>query len=192
MADNGKVRFGLSKLYYAVLTEGSTNAWATPVAIPGAVSMDISDNGSSNTFYADNIAYYKSISNNGYTGSVEVAQIPDAMLTDVWGMTLNSDGVLVEKSGIQPKPFALLFKVDTDGVDELNVLYKVTPTSKPTSSPATVEDSVTPFTTSFDFEATPLVTGSAAQLDLIKAKTTPTASEAIKTGWFSAVYVPNA
>lgn len=192
MADNGKVRFGLSKLYYAVLTEGPTNAWATPVAIPGAVSMDISDNGSANTFYADNIAYYKSISNNGYTGSLEVAQIPDQMLADVWGFAVNTDGVLVEKTGVQPKPFALLFKVGTDNVDELNLFYKVTPTSKPASSPATVEDSVTPFTTSFDFEATPLVTGAAAQLDLIKAKTTPTASSSIIAGWFSSVYVPTA
>ena len=190
MAENGKVRFGLSKLYYAVLTEGSTNAWATPVAIPGAVSMDIADNGSSNTFYADNIAYYKSISNNGYTGSVEVAQIPDKMLTDVWGMTINTDGVLVEKTGVQPKPVALLFQVDTDGVNELNLFYRVVPTSKPTSSPATTEDSVTPFTTSFDFEALPLVTGSSAQLDLIKAKTTPTTSTATAAGWFGSVYTP--
>ena len=67
MADNGKVRFGLSKLYYAVLTEGATNAWATPVAIPGAVSMDLENNGTDNTFYADNVAYYKSSANNGYT-----------------------------------------------------------------------------------------------------------------------------
>lgn len=192
MADNGKVRFGLSKLYYAILTEGSTNAWATPVAIPGAVSMDISDNGSSNTFYADNIAYYKSISNNGYTGTLEVAQIPDQMLADVWGFTLNTDGVLVEKTGVQPKPFALIFKVDTDNVDELNLFYKVTPSSKPQSSPATVEDSVTPYTTSFDFEATPLVTGAAAELDLIKAKTTPTTTTTITSAWFSSVYVPNA
>ena len=190
MAENGKVRFGLSKLYYAVLTEGSTNAWATPVAIPGAVSMDIADNGSSNTFYADNIAYFKSISNNGYTGSVEVAQIPDKMLTDVWGMTIDSNGVLLEKSGVQPKPIALLFQVDTDGVNELNLFYRVVPTSKPTSSPATVEDSVTPFTTSFDFEALPLVTGSSAQLDLIKAKTTPTTSTATAAGWFNGVYTP--
>ena len=192
MADNGKVRFGLSKLYYAILTEGSTNAWATPVAVPGAVSMDISDNGNANTFYADNIAYYKSISNTGYTGTLEVAQIPDQMLTDVWGMTVNTSGVLLEKSGIQPKPFALLFKVDTDNVEELNLFYKVTPTSKPASSPATTEDSVTPFTTSFDFEATPLVTGAAAQLDLIKAKTTPTTATATKSAWFSSVYVPTA
>ena len=192
MADNGKVRFGLSKLYYAILTEGSTNAWATPVAIPGAVNMDISDNGSSNTFYADNIAYYKSISNNGYTGSLEVAQIPDKMLTDVWGMTISAEGVLLEKTGVQPKPFALLFQVDTDGVDELNLFYRVVPTSKPTSKPASVEDSVTPFTTSFDFEALPLVTGAAAQLDLIKAKSTPTTSTSTATNWFSTVYVPSA
>lgn len=190
MADNGKVRFGLSKLYYAILTEGDTNSWATPVAVPGAVSLDLSDNGSGNTFYADNIAYFKSTSNNGYSGTLEVAQIPDAMLADVWGMTLNADGVLLEKSGVQPKSFALIFQVDTDGVDELNVLYKVTPSSKPQSNPATTENSITPFTTSFDFDATPITTGAASQLDLIKAKTTPTTGDAIKSAWFTGVYVP--
>ena len=192
MADNGKVRFGLSKLYYSILTEGSSNSWATPVAVPGAVSMDISDNGSSNTFYADNIAYYKSMANNGYTGTVNVAQIPDAMLKDVWGMTLDANGVLLEKTGVQPKPFAMLFQVETDDKKELNLFYRCIPTSKPTSSPATVEDSVTPFTSSFDFEALPLVTGAAAQLDLIKAKTTPTTATSTATNWFSTVYVPTA
>lgn len=192
MADNGKVRFGLSKLYYAVLTEGATNAWATPVAIPGAVSMDLENNGTDNTFYADNVAYYKSSANNGYTGSLEVAQIPDQMLADVWGMTLNTDGVVVEKTGIQPKPFALIFQVDTDDVDELNLFYRVVPTTKPISSPATTEDTVEPFTTSFDFEALPLVSGSAVQQGLIKAKTTPTTTEVKKTAWFSEVYVPTA
>lgn len=190
MAENGKVRFGLSKLYYAVLTEGSTNAWATPVAIPGAVSMDLSNNGTDNTFYADNVAYYKSSANNGYTGTLEVAQIPDQMLVDIWGMTLGNDGVVIEKTGVQPKPFGLIFQVDTDGVDELNLFYRVVPTSKPISSPATTEDTVEPFTTSFDFEALPLVSGPTAQEGLIKAKTTPTTTSAIKEAWFTTVYTP--
>lgn len=190
MAENGKVRFGLSKLYYAVLTEGSTNAWATPVAIPGAVRMDISNNGTDNTFYADNVAYFKSSANNGYTGSLEVVQIPDQMLTDVWGMTLNNDGVVIEKTGVQPKPFALIFQVGTDDVDELNLFYRVVPTSKPISSPATTEDTVEPFTTTFDFEALPLVSGAAAQQGLIKAKTTPTTDQTTTAAWFTTVYVP--
>ena len=162
------------------------------MAIPGAVSMDISDNGSSNTFYADNIAYYKSIANNGYTGTVNVAQIPDKMLTDVWGMTIDSNGVLLEKSGVQPKPIALLFQVETDDKKELNCFYRCIPTSKPTSSPATTEDSVTPFTSSFDFEALPLVTGASAQLDLIRSKSTPTTATSTATNWFSTVYAPTA
>lgn len=188
MADNGKVRFGLSKLYYAVLTEGSTNSWATPVAIPGAVSMDLSSNGSQNIFYADNVAYYASAANNGYSGTLEVAQIPDQMLVDVWGNTLNTSGVMIEKTGVQPKAFALMFQVDTDGIDELNLFYRVIPTSKPASSPATVEDSVEPFTTSFEFEALPLVTGASSQLDLVMAKTTPTTTTAVRNAWFSSVY----
>ena len=70
MAEN-KVRFGLKNVYYAKLTEGSTNSFATPVAVPGAVSMTLDSNVANGTFYADNISYYTTFSNNGYTGTLE-------------------------------------------------------------------------------------------------------------------------
>ena len=192
MAEN-KVRFGLKNVYYAVLTEGATNAWATPVHVAGAVSLTLDDASSSNPFYADNITYYRTFANNGYTGSLEMALIPEAMLADIWGIEEDAtDKIIYEKTGVQPKPFALIFQVDTDDVDELNLFYRVVPTTKPISSPATTEDTVEPFTTSFDFEALPLVSGSAVQQGLIKAKTTPTTTEVKKTAWFSEVYVPTA
>ena len=114
MAEN-KVRFGLKNVYYAVLTEGATNAWATPVHVAGAVSLTLDDASSSNPFYADNITYYRTFANNGYTGSLEMALIPEAMLADIWGIEENAtDKIIYEKTGVQPKPFALLFEVDGD------------------------------------------------------------------------------
>ena len=53
MAEN-KVRFGLKNVYYAVLTEstdGTANTYATPVAVPGAVSLTLDSNGTDGTFY---------------------------------------------------------------------------------------------------------------------------------------------
>ena len=188
MAEN-KVRFGLKNVYYAVLTEGSTNTFATPVAVPGAVSMTLDSNVSDGTFYADNISYYKTFANNGYTGTLELARIPDAMLKDIFGMTVGTDKILYEAAGVNPKPFAMMFQIEGDQQEELNVLYRVVPTSKPSAGSQTVEETVEPVTQSFDFEALPLVTGVTAQQGLIKGRTVTDTTTAIRSAWFTQVQI---
>lgn len=188
MAEN-KVRFGLKNVCYAVLTEGSTNTFATPVAVPGAVSMTLDSNVSDGTFYADNISYYKTFANNGYTGTLELARIPDAMLKDIFGMTVGTDKILYEASGVNPKPFAMMFQIEGDQQEELNVLYRVVPTSKPSAGSQTVEETVEPVTQSFDFEALPLVTGVTAQQGLIKGRTVTDTTTAIRSAWFTQVQI---
>lgn len=189
MAEN-KVRFGLKNVYYSVLTEGSTNSFATPVAVPGAVSMTLDSNVANGTFYADNVSYYTTFANNGYTGTLEMARIPDSMLTAVFGMSVGStDKILYEDSDDSPKPFALLFQIEGDQEAELNVLYRVVPTSKPTAGSQTVEEGVEPVTQSFDFQALPLVTGVAAQKGLIKGRTTTQTTTTIRSNWFSTVQI---
>lgn len=192
MAEN-KVRFGLKNVYYAVLTEGSTNSWATPVAVPGAVSLTLDSNVASNDFYADNVTYYRTFANNGYSGSLEMARITDQMLQDIWGDTLDGTSkVLYEKTGKKPKPFALLFQVDGDANDELNVLYRCLPTTKPTAGSSTTADSAEPQTQTFEISALPLVTGASSQLGLIKGRTSDTTTSTARSAWFTAVNVPSA
>lgn len=191
MAEN-KVRFGLKNVYYAVLTEGSTNTYATPVAVPGAVSLTLDSNVSDGSFYADNITYYKTFSNNGYTGSLEMARISDAMLSDVFGFETGQNNILAERSGVTPKPFALMFQIEGDIDAELNVLYRVVPTSKPSAGSETVGESVEPGTQAFDFEALPLVTGTEAQLGLVRSRTTDETATTVKSAWFSAPTFPTA
>lgn len=183
-----KVRFGLKNVHYAVLTESadnSNNVWATPVAVPGAVSLTLDSNEADNTFYADNISYYKSLANNGYTGSLEMAKIPDSMLKDVWGMDVTG-GIVTESSGVQPNPFALLFQFESDKDPEVHVLYRVIPTSKPTEGSSTIEEAPTPVTQTFEFQALPIVTGPAYQKNKIRAKS---ASTAVAATWFNAVNI---
>lgn len=190
MGEN-KVRFGLKNVHYAKLTESSgssNNTFATPVAVPGAVSMTIDSSVANNTFYADNIAYFKWLSNNGYTGTLEMARISDAMLKDIWGMT-SSGGILYEEADVQPSPFALLFQIDGDADNELNVFYRVVPTSKPTGGSQTIGENKEPVTQSFTFEVLPLVTGPAYQKGKIKGRTDTTSTTEIRSAWFSAVQI---
>lgn len=190
MAEN-KVRFGLKNVYYAVLTESSdntNNTYATPVAVPGAVNLTMDSNGTDGTFYADNVAYYKTFANNGYSGELEMARVNDDMMKDVWGMTVEN-GILTEKTGIQPKPFALLFQIEGDQKEELHVLYRVVPTSKPSMGSQTVGEEVEPVTQTFSFDALPLVTGPSYQAGLIQGKTIDTTSTATRTAWFTAVQI---
>jgi len=186
-----KVCFGLKNVYYAILTEGASNSWGNPVAILGAVNLTLNADVASSDFYADNVTYYKAFANNGYTGSLEVARFPDAMLKDVFGMSQDATSkVIYEKTGVQPKPFALLFQIDGDADQELNVLYRCLPTGKPTPGSQTIKESAEPVTQSVDLSALPLVTGTTEQLGLIKARTAHDTPTATREAWFTTVNVP--
>lgn len=192
MAEN-KVRFGLKNVYYAKLTESSDNSnnvFATPVAVPGAVSMTIDSNATDGTFYADNVSYYKTFANNGYTGTLEMARINDQMMKDIFNWSLDSSSkTLIESTGVKPNPFALIFQIEGDQNEELYVLYRVVPTSKPSLGSNTIGEQVEPVTQSFSFEALPLVTGPSYQSGKILNRTTDTTTTAVRTEWFSSVQI---
>lgn len=187
MAEN-KVQFGLKNCYYAKLTEtvdsggNITYTYATPSAILGGVNLDLSNSGSVDPFYADNVVFYQAIANNGYEGSLEVAHVPDSFLKDVFGYTQTTTGkVLQENSQTEPAAFALLYQIDGDASNECYVLYKVNAT-RPNVGSSTISESKTPQTQTIDLSAVPRADG------LVFARTTDTTPTATKTGWFSSVY----
>lgn len=187
MAEN-RVQFGLKNVYYAKLTEtvasnGTvTYAYATPVAMPGAVTLTLTQNGSSEPFYADNIVFYQSVANNGYEGDLELARVPDSFYTAILGYTQTSTGkVLQENSAAEPANFALLYQIDGDKSNEDYVLYKVT-AQRPEVGSSTITDTKTPQTMTMSITAIPRPDG------LVFARTTDTTPTATKSGWFSSVY----
>lgn len=98
-----KVKYNLKNVHAAKLTEsvvaGVTKyTYTAPQAIPGAVSISLDVEGDSSPFYADGIVYFRSVANNGYSGELEIALIPEWFRTDILQETLDSNGVLVEKS----------------------------------------------------------------------------------------------
>lgn len=187
MAEN-KVRFNLKNVHYAILTEtvgtsGTvTYSWAAPVHVPGAVSLDLSPEGDTSPFYADGIVYYQTIANQGYSGSLEMARIPDKMYTDVWGDTLGSTSkVITENANTEPKAFALLYQVDGDADNEYYCLYNVSG-QRPGIGSTTNEETKEPQTQTFDIAAIPLADGR------VFARTTADTPTATKSAWFTTVF----
>lgn len=176
-----KVRFGLKNVHYSVLS--AAGVYGTPVAVPGAVNLDMSPSGDTNKFYADNIAYYVSVSNQGYEGSLEMARIPDQMLEDIWGYTLGTTSkVLTESAFTEPAVFALLFQIDGDQNNDCYVIYACTG-ARPNIGSQTIEASKEPRTQTIDLTAAPRSDGK------VFAKTTKDTPAGTVSGWFSSVFV---
>ncbi len=182
-----KVQFNLKNVHYAKLTmSGGDPTWATPVSVPGAITLSLDPKGQQTQLHADGITYYNAVANNGYSGSLEMARIPEQMLSDIWGMTVNSAGVMVEDATTEPAEFALLYQIDGDAEEEFYTLYRCSG-SRPGIGSKTNTDSKEPQTQSIDIEAMPLIASTAALKYKVKANTTPTTSTGIRSSWFNSV-----
>ena len=101
-----KVKYNLKNVHAAKLTETKSAegvisyTYSTPQAVPGAVSISLSAEGDTSPFYADGIVYFRTTSNNGYSGDLELALIPEWFRTEILGETLDEKGVLVERSNV--------------------------------------------------------------------------------------------
>lgn len=178
-----RIKYGVRNVYYAKVTSVSTAGaltYATPVAIPGAVNLSLSAEGESNPFYADDIIYYQSASNNGYSGTLEVALIPDTFKTDILKETVGTNGVYVEKANTEPNEFALLFEFQGDANATRHALFRCTCT-RPDVAGATKEASITPQTETINITAMPRMN------DYVVKGSCPATATTAYNAWFSAV-----
>lgn len=148
--DTNKVLFGLSNVYVAKVT--GDGEFDTPVAIPGAVNMTIDAEGDQEIFYADNMNYYTANSNAGYSGELEIADIPNEVLAWMLGWRIDTNGALIEVADGVPTPFALLFDVQGDKKPRSAVYYNVT-ANRPSDEWSTTEDTTTVTTKTLPFTA---------------------------------------
>lgn len=181
-----KVKFGLKNVHYAMLTTGEDGkvTFGTPKRISGAVSMSLEAQGETETFYADDVAYYVSVANDGYQGSLEFALITDEFLVDVLGYREDeTDHVLVENSMAESKPFALIYEVSNDQKPTRRVFFNCTAT-RPAENNSTINKTKTPNTESLTLTVAPLADGS------VRAKTTDQTPAETYNGWFTKVWRP--
>ena len=171
MPESNKIKFGLENVHYAVATIAADNSatYGEPKPLPGAVNLSLDAEGETSTFYADNIAYYISNSNNGYSGSLEMARITDEFAADILGeVTDATSGLTYEVQEHEPVHFALLFQFEGDVKAIRHVIYNCV-ASRPSVSGATKEETIEPQTETVDLTATSIYV---AGLDknIVKAK----------------------
>lgn len=186
-----RVKFGLKNVHYSVVTETVTSgvisySYATPVPIPGAVSLSLDIEGSDNAFYADNIVYYQTRANNGYSGDLEIALIPDSFRTAVLNEVAKANGIIAEYSDKYPKAFALAFQIEGDESETCYWFYNCS-ASRPAINGSTVEDTIEPATDTLSIAMTPR-----AKDSLVRIKTGESTPAATKSSWFNAVVEPSA
>ena len=180
-----KIKYNLKNVYAAILTRtGNSYSYGTPQAIPGAVSMSLDAEGDSAPFYADGIVYFRTVANNGYSGDLELALIPEWFREDVLNETKDNNNVFIETSDLKDTVyFALLFEFDGDQKAIRHVLYNCS-ASRPSIASQTKESSIEPGTETLSLTADPRDDG------LVKARTGDDTTSSVYTGWYSAVYEP--
>ena len=183
---SNKIKYNLKNVYAAVMTRsGSTYTYATPVAIPGAVSMSLDAEGEASPFYADGIVYFRSAANNGYSGDLEIALIPEWFREQVLQETKDSNNVFIETNEVnEPVYFALLFEFDGDQKAIRHVLYNCSVSQRPTIASQTKEASIEPGTETLSLTADPREDG------LVKARTGDDTTTAVYNAWYQSVYTP--
>ena len=187
---SNKVKFGLKNAYYALLTESTQGviSYGAPVRLPGAVSLSLSPEGDHSRFYADDGVYFTIFDNNGYTGSLELALIPDSFRTDVLKETADAKDVLLEKSGVTGARFALLFEFTGDANQVKHVFYNCT-ASRPDVASSTKGESTEVQTETINIDAGPaLFNGNY----YVKGKTTDSTDATVFSSWYTTVHTPAA
>lgn len=182
-----KVQFALKNVHYAPISTGEDGeiTFGTPVHIPGACSLTLTRQGNEVKFIADGVVYYASYANEGYSGTLTFALIPDhfrkAILKEVEDET---DHVLVEYAGAETAPFALLFEIEGDEKASRRVLYYCT-VGVP-GEDADGQTQKTPKTEAMDITASALADGRT------RARTTANTVDGVFNDWFKKVWEPHA
>lgn len=186
-----KIFYGISNVYYSVVTETLTGGvWteshATPKPLKGAVGITLPASNESIQFAADNDAnYFMQQVFAGYTGgTLELRELDDQFRKDVFGNTADTNSILKENINDKPKYIALLFQFEGDDTNTRYCLYRVS-VGTPDTTSSTKTTTIPEVTLSL-----PLTAGGRLSDGLVKTKADSTANATQYSSWFSSVYIP--
>ena len=119
-----KVEFGISQLHVGTYTDNNgTITLGTPYHQKGSVSFSPEEQSDSNTFYADNIAYYSTYSGGQLEGDLEVAMFDDEFKKQFLGFVELTDGGLASIKNAQKPNVYLAFQVEGDAESRRVIIY---------------------------------------------------------------------
>lgn len=176
-----KVKYNLKNVHYAVATTGG---YSTPVAVSGAVNLTLDPQGEDYVFYADGLRYFEYHTNNGYSGSLEMALIPEDFKKDVLGEVVTS-GKVFELDDVQIVNFALGFQIDGDANDNFFWFYNCS-ASRPTVAGQTKEEGIEVQTETLNISNSPDPRITISGKHPVKVRNAST-STTTAGAWFSAV-----
>ena len=182
---NNKIKFGLKNVHRAkIINTDGTITYGTPTPIKGAVTLSVSPEVTRTPIPADdNPEYSVMIEDNGYAGDIEFQHLSDEDRVEIFGNTLNADGVLVENKDDTPNPIALLFEFSGDAHGTRHILYNCLCT-KPTVESETGKTNKT--------DKMPITARPAEDTGHVKAKVPNTATtKAVYDNWYKEVYIPD-
>ena len=183
-----KITYGLSNAHIWPITSTSdagVPTYGTIINLPGATELSLDAEGSSDPFYADDKVYYQGTANNGYSGSITLADLPDAFLETIMRESVDANGAHIENSDIEPLEFAIAFEFKGDANKRRHLFYRCKAT-RPSVGSSTKEDSISPNTQELSFTAMP-------RLDNSNVKARAEETDAAYASWYgSAPYEPDA
>ena len=129
---------------------------------------------------------YRSVSNLGYSGELEIALVTDWFRENILKETKDTKGVFIE-TNLNPSPvyFAMLFEFSGDVKEIRHVLYNCSVGTRPNLESSTKEDTIEPGTETLAISADPRDDG------LIKARSGDDTDSAVYNAWYDSVYIPN-
>lgn len=153
---NNKVKFGLSNVHIAPIkiTEDGTMAYDAPFRIPGAVDFTFDPSGDTAELHGDNTIYFNDSTNQGYTGTLEIAVVPDEFKTKILGQSTDSNGAMFENKDDSLKDFALGCQFEGDSTGTRYWFYHCS-VIRPKIASKTIEKSKQPVTDTLNITASP-------------------------------------
>lgn len=110
-----KVTFGLENVHWSkpTIQAGDEIQYSQPEKMPGSVELQLDPQSTDIKLKADNIDYYVSQSNDGYTGKLVFYNVSEEFLQYSVGEE-QVDELIAERSSSQGAPITLLFQIEGD------------------------------------------------------------------------------
>mgnify|MGYP003316365302 CR=1 FL=1 len=123
-----KVEFGISNLHigtYTVSAEGVVTM-GTPITQPGAISLSLDPEEENSELFADNTKFWSEYSDQGFSGSVNVAKFSDEFKKAFLGYVELADGGIAKNKYAKKPEVYIAFQAEGDAEGRRMILYNVT------------------------------------------------------------------